>query len=93
MSVINTDISRMKKDANELRLLAMKYNKKINDFKILMANMDCWSGVDADNYVKTTMENCTVYEEIGRVLQDYALYLNKEADNLDKFSKINSLNG
>ena len=30
MSVINTDISRMKKDANELRLLAMKYNKKIN---------------------------------------------------------------
>ena len=44
-------------------------------------------------YVKTTMENCTVYEEIGRVLQDYALYLNKEADNLDKFSKVNSLSG
>lgn len=83
----------MKKDANELRLLAIKYNKKINDFKVLMANMDCWSGVDADKYVETVLNNCNVYEEIGRVLQDYASYLNKEADNIDKFSKVNALNG
>ena len=91
MSNLNADTKKMKKNGDELKLLAKKYNKTILNFQTTMKSMSCWSGADADAYRKDVLANCEVYEQIGDVLYQYASFLVKEADRLDKFAKENNI--
>ena len=89
MGSLSTDTKRMKKDGEELKILARKYNKTIFNFKSSFNNMDCWSGYDADLYKKDVMANCDVYEQIGDILIQYSNFLIKESERLEKFEKEN----
>jgi hypothetical protein len=91
MSSLSTDTKRMRKDGEELKILARKYNKTIFNFQSSFTNMDCWSGDDANVYRKDVLANCDIYEQIGDVLFQYANYLIKEAERLEKFEKENFL--
>ena len=91
MGSLSTDTKRMKKDGEELKLLARKYNKTIFNFQSSFKNMDCWAGYDADLYKKDVMANCAIYEQIGDILIQYSNFLIKESERLEKFEKENML--
>lgn len=91
MSNLKADTKKMKKNGDELKLLAKKYNKTILNFQATIKSMDCWSGADADAYKHDVLANCDVYEQIGDVLYQYANFLVKEANRLEKFAKENNI--
>ena len=91
MGSLNANTAKMKKNGEELKLLAKKYNKTILNFQTTMNGMNCWTGTDADNYKKDVLENCDVYEQIGDILFQYADYFVKEADRIERFAKENTL--
>ena len=91
MSNLSADTKKMKKNGEDLKLLAKKYNKTILNFQTTMHDMNCWTGDDANAYKKDVLANCDIYEQIGDVLYQYADFLVKEADRLERFAKENNI--
>ena len=91
MSNLCADTKKMKKNGEELKLLSKKFNKTILNFQSTVKGMTCWTGDDANTYKKDVLVNCDIYEQIGDVLYQYANFLVKEADRIEKFAKENNI--
>ena len=84
MSYLNIDTKRLEKDYNDLVELNNNYNDCIDNLKYIINNIDYWNGADADNFIKDFKESCTVYDEIGLLLKQYASYLQKCAFEVNR---------
>lgn len=92
MSTIITNTNKMKKDGELLKKLSNKYKKTIQKFELTSEDIKkCWSGKDADDYLISIKNNTHVYEEIGKVLEQYSEFLISEAHKIETFVKQNNI--
>ena len=84
MSLIQTDIDKMREDGKMLFVLANRYNQYINQIKKITTKNDFWKGIDAENVKKDLISICEVYDELGSILKEYAIFLDNNANEIDK---------
>jgi|GEM_PF-4323015 len=84
MSLIQTDIDKMREDGKMLFVLANRYNQYINQIKKITTKNDFWKGIDAENFKKDLISSCEVYDEVGSILKEYAIFLDNNANEIDK---------
>lgn len=84
MSLIQTDIDKMREDGKMLFVLANRYNQYINQIKKITTKDDFWKGIDAENFKKDLISSCEVYDEVGSILKEYAIFLDNNANKIDK---------
>lgn len=84
MSLIQTDIDKMREDGKMLFVLANRYNQYINQIKKITTKDDFWKGIDAENFKKDFISSCEVYDEVGSILKEYAIFLDNNANEIDK---------
>lgn len=84
MSLIQTDIDKMREEGKMLFVLANRYNQYINQIKKITTKDDFWKGIDAENFKKDLISSCEVYDEVGSILKEYAIFLDNNANEIDK---------
>ncbi len=89
MSLIQTDIEKMREDSKMLFVLANRYNQYINQIKRITIKDDYWKGIDAENFKKDLISSCEVYDEVGSILKEYAIFLDNNANEIDKIVSKN----
>lgn len=89
MSLIQTDIDKMSEDGKMLFVLANRYNQYINQIKKITTKDDYWKGIDAENFKKDLVSSCEVYDEIGSILKEYAVFLDNNAKEIDRVASKN----
>ena len=89
MSLIQTDIDKMIEDSKVLFILANRYNQNINQIKKITTKDDFWKGIDAENFKKDLISSCKVYDEVGTILKEYAIFLDNNAKEIDKIVSKN----
>ena len=87
MSLIQTDITKMKEDGKLLFILANRYNQYINQLKKITVKDDYWKGIDADNFRKDLISSCEVYDEVGSILKEYAMFLETNAKETERITQ------
>ena len=83
MSLINVDTNKLRKDSKTLLSLNTKYVEYIDNIKTLLTKKDYWSGSDGDDFRSDLKETVLVYDEVGSILKQYAIFLENYSNNID----------
>lgn len=91
MTLIQTNIKKMDDAGRQMLSLANRYIENINEFKKIASDEKSWNGVDADAFRRDIKSNCLIYDEVGKILKEYANFLIKESQNIDKISRSDTI--
>ena len=83
MSRIDCDTKRLENDTKTLLSLNKKYIDYISRIKALASKNDYWAGADGDAFRADLKESCLVYDKVGSILKEYALFLEKYGNEVD----------
>ena len=79
---IQSDLKKMNEDGRALLSLSNQYLQYISMFKTLINKEDSWSGIDAKATKEDMIQSCKVYDEVGKILKEYANFLLKTSSEL-----------
>jgi hypothetical protein len=88
MGYINLDTKKMEIDKDYLYTLNKKYVSCIQKIKTIISNNEYWEGNSADSFRNELKETCLVYDEVGTILKDYANFLNRTIQVVEKQAEV-----